>query len=273
MGRPRGVNYKTFHEYDKLHTVATKMMCGVHGVTLYPIKETEQFYISPEVWSHCASKFKMKKKNLPQLNVTIPTITDKATIDFLEEHSWKDWVNREQNAENPDMIETIQLLKNIYPDKEAVFFYELNNLVNLYYQGTLVSYDDNGNLEPMSERDIEHTQWYNNRYNHMKPECPKIDKAYEAYRAIDGKENKDAKTAAYKVYAKLLGAYHWEHNNNVETFKEIGKNCVCYPVAYSRGTADWYKEKYGTVCSYAHAGEIFFVVTSDKIFFEYKRHY
>ncbi len=273
MGRPRGVNYKKFHEYNKLHTVATKMMCGVHGITLYPIKETEHYYTSPEVWAYCASKFRMKKKNVPYLNVAIPTITDEKTINFLEKHAWHDWVTRERNEKSTDIIETLALLKKIYPDKEAVFFYELDNLLSLYYHGSLVSYDDDGNIEPMSESDIEHVKIYNYKYNHCTPDTPEITKAYEAYKVIDEKENKEAKSEAYSVYAKLKRNYMWEHHNISNAFKVIGESAVCYPVAFSSGTANWHKEKYGTVCAYAHAGEIMFVVTPSKIYFEIKRHY
>ena len=68
----------------------------------------------------------------------------------------------------------------------------------------------------------------------------------------------------YSVYQKY---------NLTPLFIEIGKHSVCYPVAFTDGTADWHKEKYGKTCSYAHAGEIYFVVTPDAVYFEIKRHF
>jgi hypothetical protein len=53
----------------------------------------------------------------------------------------------------------------------------------------------------------------------------------------------------------------------------IGENCIVAPYAFSDGTADWYKEKYGKVCSYSHAGEVFMIATPDTVYFEIKRHF
>ena len=49
MGRPKRVIFEKFKDYNLLHSTKTKMMSGVYNTTLYPIKETEQYYRSIEV--------------------------------------------------------------------------------------------------------------------------------------------------------------------------------------------------------------------------------
>lgn len=270
MGRPKAVSFKTFHLYDKLHTKKTKMYSGVTMTTLYPIKETKEFYLSPEVWAYCASKFKIKKKNLSALSVDISTITDQKTIDFLNKKAWHDWVAKDKKT--ADTAETIALLNRLFPDKKKVFFYELNSILSAYNNGTFVSYDDNGNVEAPSEHQIENRKYYTHKY-HMfagTKDVPEIKKAYEAYdKAKDGKD-KDAK---FEIYHTLSEKYAYENFCLDDVFINIGTNAVCYPVAFSHNTAEWSKEKYGKLVGYAHAGEIFFVVTPDTVYFEITRHF
>jgi hypothetical protein len=269
MGRPKAANFKTFHLYDKLHTKKTKMMSGVEMTTLYPIKETEQFFISPEVWAYCASKFRAKKKNGFKLNVDIPVITDEKTEAFLAKHCWKDFVQKETDKKRTDFTETVALFKRIFPDKEPIFFYELDSLINLYIQGSIVSYDRDGKPEPLSEHDIENQKYCNSKYNRF----PKATEVKEAEVKWTSETDEKKKEEYLTDYIKISEEHSFKNNNLIDVFLEIGKNSVCYPVAFSHGTADWHKKEYGKKCPYAEAGEIFFVVTKDKVYFEVKRHF
>lgn len=269
MGRPRAVNIKTFHEYDKLHTERVKMNCGVEMTALYPIKETDQYWMSHEVWASCASKFKRKKKYLPELRVDIQILTDEKTATFLEEHAWHDWVPK--HGDDSDTKETIAMLARLFPDKTPVYFYELDSLLNSYCWGT---FKPDGNLK--------NRKYYTHKYNrliHVRGEdtTPEIRAAYDAYRVASDKrkENKGAEEEArlFGIYHDLESDYAYEHFCLDDVFSCIGDHAVCYPVAFTRGTADWHKEKHGKTCAYAHAGEIFFVATKDKVYFETKRHY
>lgn len=85
MGRPRSLVYKNLSLYNKNHSEKVKMYCGVEITALYLVKETKDFYVSTEVWAHCASKLKIKKPY--ELSVNIPIITDERTIKFLEENT------------------------------------------------------------------------------------------------------------------------------------------------------------------------------------------
>lgn len=134
MGRPKRVRFDTFHLYDKLHTKKIKMMSDVELTTLYPIKETDQFFQSIEVWAFCSYKFRAKKPF--NLNLEIPVITDSNTVKFLEEHCWSDWVDKEIKDKDSDTIESINLLDKLFPDKNKVFFYELDSLIAAYCHGT-----------------------------------------------------------------------------------------------------------------------------------------
>jgi len=270
MGRPKTVNIKTFPLYNKLHTELVKMYSGVTMTALYPIKETDKFFVSSEVWAYCCSKFRRKKTGF-KLSVNIPTITDAKTIAFLEEHCWTDWVTKHIDEES-DIKETIDLLKNIFPDKEAVFFYELDSIINAYTHGSFISYDENGILKKQSERAIKDCKYYTNkyfRYNGFEDFAVKA--AYDEYHNFRG--NEKMKSAKFTIYYNLSQDYNYKNFCLDDVFIEIGKNSVCYPVAFTDNTAEWSIEKYGKLIGYAHAGEIFFVVTPTKIYFEIKRHY
>lgn len=271
MGRPKSVNLKTFSSYDKLHTEKIKMMSGVEMTTLYPIKETKHFFVSPEVWAYCSSKFKHKKEGFA-LSVNIPTITDQKTIDFLNEEAWHDWTAKEK--EDSDMKETLEMLDKLFPDHKKVFFYELNSILTAFNHGTFISYDKNGNIKEPSERDIEKRKYYTYKYHkYAGHEVPEIKEAYEAYKSVNGSENEKLSKEKFKVYHDLESVYVYKNMCLDEVFINIGKNAVCYPVAFSDNTAEWSKEKYGKLIGYAHAGEIYFVVTPDTVYFEITRHY
>lgn len=276
MGRPKAVNIKTFHLYDKLHTKKTKMMSGVEMTTLYPIKETEHFYMSHEVWAYCASKFKAKKKGF-ELSVNIPTITDEKTIDFLKEEAWHDWTEKEKMSS--EMQETLSMLNKLFPEHKKVFFYELNSILSTFNHGTFLSYDENGNIKEPSEHDLKRRKNFTHKYHkHAGMNIPEIKEALDAYRAVErgdksNKEQEKLATEKYRIYHDLEADYVYKNMCLDNVFINIGKNSVCYPVAFSRSTADWSKDKYGKLIGYAHAGEIYFVVTPDTVYFETSRHY
>lgn len=272
MGRPKAVNFNTFGEYNLLHTTKTMMMSGVSITTLYPIKETAEFYRSIEVWAHCASVFKMKKKN-GTLSVTIPTITDEKTIAFLNKNCWADHVKK--NTDNPksDIAYTVALLDKLFPDKEKKFFYELDSLISAYIEGNFECFDpETGVPEELGKHDLEMQRYYNHKYNRapLFKTVPEIKALYDIY---EQETDESKKQGLFGKYHDAEEAYVFEHCNLVPQMTEIGRNAVCYPVAFERGTADWHLKEYGKPCAYAHAGEIFFVVTPDTVFFNPKRHY
>lgn len=271
MGRPKRVSLEKFAEYDKLHTKKTKMHCGVEQTTLYPIKETNEFYQSIEVWAYCASKFRIKKKGF-KLNVDIPVIADEKTIKFLDEHCWADWVERQIKDKESDMIEAIALLDKIFPKHEKVFFYELDSLLSTYSHGSFISFDDAGNIKPRNENDIKRIKYYLSKYKQDEArENKEVAKRREKWLKCKGSEKeKDRLLSEYKDFER---DWIYKNANVTDIFIEIGKNSVCYPVAFSDGTAEWAIEKYGKPMAYSNAGEIFFVVTKDKVFFEVTRHF
>lgn len=265
---PKSVVFDKFKYYNLLHTKKVKMYSGVETTALYPIKETDQYYRSIEVWSSCASTFKAKKKNL-SLKFEIPEITDQKTSDFLESEHWVNYVNEELADGSSDMAETIALLDNLFPTKIKKFFYELETIVNAYQWGAFESFKEDGTLEPLSENSIDRQKYLFSKYIRF-IDVPEIKKLYNNYSAeTDEKKKKEL----FKIYYKAERDYVYEHHNLSHELTQIGRNSVNYPVAFSKGTADWYKEKYNKICSYAHAGEIVFVVTNDSVYFTVTRHY
>lgn len=79
--------------------------------------------------------------------------------------------------------------------------------------------------------------------------------------------------ALLEEFYNLCREHRYSNNNLIDTFMDVCKNSVVYPVAFSKNTAEWSREKYGKLVGYAHAGEIIFINTPDKIFFEIKRHF
>lgn len=268
MGRPKMVSIKTFPQYNLLHTEKVKMYSGVAITALFPIKETELFYLSIEVWSPLCSKFKRKKAGF-NLNLDIPVVTDENAISFLAKHAWHDWVEKERAREKTDTAEVIQYLDKIFPDKKKVFFYELDSFISAYADGTFVSYDDNGDVEKPSDHDMDMRKYYTHKYERY-VEDPTVKALYDAYHAETDAEKKKV---CFSKYHTAEREFVYKNKNLDNIFIELSKNAVVYPVAFSDGTADWHKKEYGKVCSYAHAGEIYFVVTPDTIYFQQKRHY
>jgi hypothetical protein len=243
------------------------MYSGVTMTALYPIKETEQFYISIEVWSHMCSKFRHKKDGF-SLNVDIPILTNEDAIKFLADHAWHDWVDKEIERKDSDMIESIQYLDKVFPNKKKVFFYELDSLLTAYSQGTFISYDDNGEVEKPSEHDLSSRKYYTNKYcHHDVPQLTKLRKRW-----TDEKDETLSKKYLTE-YSNAKREYSYKNNCLDSVFIELGKHGVGYPVAFSEDTATWSIEKYGKKIAYAHAGEIYFVATPDTVYFQSKRHF
>jgi hypothetical protein len=182
-------------------------------------------------------------------------------------------------------IEAADFLKKLYPNHTFKFFYELSQIFSDYNHGTFVSYDDEGNVEKPSEHHLETrahlTQKYN-KFQTVKKDSeffqPEIKELYDKYSNYT-KENKgkaydeDVSSQLFDKFYDREREYVFENFDLTNTFIDISKHGVCLPMAFKEGTADWHKEKYGTVCSYAHAGETFFVVTEDSVYLEVKRHY
>ena len=267
MGRPKTVNFKTFHEYNLIHTEKVKMRSGVYMTALYPIKETEQFYRSIEVWANYASVFKRKKKGFT-LSVNIPTITDEKTIEFLNKKAWHDWTI--YNKDSSDVKETLAMLDKLFPNHKKSYFYELDSILSFFAHGHFVRYDADGNVVEPTDYDIENRKYLTYKYNKFNFDNPEIRAAFEEYRKADSDEIRDQK---FKIYYDLDEDFAYKNHCLTDVFISIGQNGVCYPVAFSDNTAEWSREKYGKLIGYAHAGEILFVVTPDTVYFEIKRHF
>jgi hypothetical protein len=268
MGRPKAANLKTFSLYNLLHTVKTKMYCGVELTTLHSIKENAIWYTSIEVWAFCASKFKAKKKNVT-LSVDIPLVTDEKAIAFLNKHCWANRVEKEINDNDSETIEIVAALKKLFPDKEPVYFYELDSLIVAWCNGSFLSYDDNGNVETPRKHHIDNQKYYSNKYIRSvdAPHIVALEKKWT------DEKNKELKERYLDEYFNAKEEYVFKHHNLTDVFIEICKNAVCYPFIFSKNTAEWSREKYGKLVGYAHAGEIFFVQTPDKVFFNVTRHF
>jgi len=215
MGRPKRVNFKTFHEYDLLHTEKVKMLSGVCMTTLYPIKETEQFYRSIEVWAIYASTFKRKKKDFT-LSVNIPTVTDEKAIEFLNKKAWHDWTT--YNKDSSDVKQTLTMLDKLFPNHKKSYFYELNSILSAFAYGELVKYDDDGNVMEPSENEIEYRKYLTHKYNRHNHHNPEIKAAYEEYRKADSDESGDQK---FKIYYNLDEDFAYKNHCLDEVFISI----------------------------------------------------
>jgi len=256
MGRPKGLNLKTFHLYDKLHTTKVELFSGVEITALYCIKETDFYYMSNEVWSWCCPKFKHKKEGF-DLKVNIPIIKDSKTIEFLEKECWKDYIERG----GVDLKEAEALLNRLFPTHKKYFFYELSSIISAFGHGTFTEKKPNA---------IDHRKYMTSKYYKYLHDVPHIKALYDDY---DKKRNSNKKDEAFKKYHEAERNYAYEHYCLDETFLEIGNNSVCWPVGFKESTADWHVKKYGKEIGYAHVGEIYFVVTEDTVYFEVTRHY
>ncbi len=264
MARPKKVYLKSLPKFTEMLTRKVKMMSGVELTALHLLKETPDYYVSIESWAFCCSTFK-KMKHLADLKVEIPTVNDRRTISFLNLHAWHDWVDREINDKGTDMIETVGFLDRLFPDKKKVFFYEMDTIISSFCFGNFISYDNDGNVEARSEHSEEKIGYLNNKYygrfddsEIVYPKEVKILK--QKYR---DEKNDNAATIAYKAYRKASDKFLRENHDLSDIFLGIGQNAVVCPYIYTKPT----------LFDYAHAGEIYFVVTPDTVYFCIGRHY
>lgn len=265
MGRSRRLLYENIHFYDKLHTKKPKLYNGVTFTVLYLVKETEQFFMSTEVWSHCCTKFKAKKPFT--LSVNIPVVEDQTVIDFLNKHYSKTFL--EKYGDKSDNKEAISYLDRLYPDKEKKNFGEFNNLIDAYLGGTFIRYKEDGSVAPDDEQDINDQKYWNAKYNRF----PDTKELLEKRKKWTDEKDKILADKYCREYLDAEEEYVFEKNNLISVFIELGKNSVVFPVGFKETTTNWAKEKYGKELAYANVGEIYFVVTPEAVFFNLKRHF
>lgn len=272
---PRTVVYHNFHLYNKLHTVISTMMSDIKMTTLYAIKETKHYWMSQPSWAYCATEFRVKKTTVPELSVNIPVINDNKTIKFLEEHAWKEWVNKQLTNDESDMKEAIAYLDRVFPDKEKVYFFELDAIISKYLWGSYKEFNEDGTPIPYEDKKRELAKYMVMKYGRYKfnPESPELILAKQKYVESRTAKKPNGDDKLFEAYMKIQEDYFWQHANIMHELITIGENSVCFPVAFSNGTADWSIEKYGRALGYANAGEIYFVTTPDKVYFEVKRHF
>lgn len=264
MARPKSANLKTFHLYDKLHTIKNKMYCGVELTILHSIKETKLYYTSIEVWAFCAGKFKNLKKNYT-LSLNIPLLTDERTISILNKKGSSKWL--EEMKDNKDCKEALEALNKIFPNKEKVYFHDLDYIIGGWCKGDFLSYDDEGNINKTIDTD--RLSYYAIKYP-AKVEDTAISELH--IKAMNEKDEA-SQEKYFDEYYKMKSDYLFNHCNFNEVLINIGKNSVCYPFVFTDNTAEWSRQQYGKLVGYAHAGEIFFIQTPDKIFFSIVRHF
>lgn len=267
MARPTRVSFETFQQYDLLHSEKAKMNCGVELNILHPIKETPQYYMGVPVWAHCASTFKKKKKNVDELSVDISVVTTEKTKNFLNEHCWK------TDNNGKDDIYATELLRKLYPNKEIHVFYELFELIAQYTHGTFLRYNKDGEITEPTSHDIKRRKYYSRKFvpSTTAPEILELQKKWTD--TPNDEEHKELYQQRLSEYIDGEREYLYKHNPLQDTYLDICTKAVCYPVAFFDGTADWSVEKYGKEVGYAKAGEIYFVVTDDAVYFETHRHF
>jgi len=257
MGRPKRVFPHNLKFHTIKHTVKVKMMSGVEMTALHLLKETEHYYIGIESWAFCCSKYKCKKEKA-KIEFNIPIIKDEKTIEFLNKKAWKDYV--EERKDSQDMIEAVSFLNGLFPNKKAIYFYELEPLIGSYCYG---SFSD--------DRNDEDRKYYNFKYQGMtkliiESHPENIKKYYEAY-LESSKNNEDDKITKkkYNEYRNLSDNFILENYDLTDIFESIGINSIVCPYIFTNQTMKGY--------SYENVGEIYFVVTDDCVYFETTRHF
>jgi len=287
MARPKRVYPNSLPQYDKMITDKVKMMSRVFITALYLVKETAEYYISIDSWAFCCSQFKKKKKNVPELKVTLPTVTDERVQTFLDKHAWHKWVEKElattqvnifskdkeivPHTPNSDTIETLALLDKLFPKKKKIFFYELDSIIASYCHGNFISYDDDGNIEEPTKHDIEKRGYYTQKYRGMlgrdRVENPKaVEDLYKAYQKLSGNKKKEKEcTEAFGKYYDAERNFLMENHDLTDVFIKLGENTVVCPYIFTdccvKGS------------SYENAGEIYMIITPDTVYFQTNRHF
>lgn len=244
--------------FTEMTTRKEKMFSGVEITGLHLLKRTSQYLIGIESWSHCVGNFKIKIKNFVD-EFNIPLIEDQKTIDFLNEHAWKKWEEREDN-QDPDTVSKKEFINKLFPGKKQYYFYELESLLSLWTNGSLLMYDKEGNIKPKTENNLRNIDYYNYKYLGMKDfGPPHVDILFKKYLEIKNDEKK--KTEAYKKYRAAHDKYIRENLDLSDVFKIIGENIVVCPFVFSPtslGSCD---------------GEILFLNTPEAVFTSIVRHF
>ena len=129
--------------------------------------------------------------------------------------------------------------------------------------------DDDGNIEPPSEHAIKNRKYYTHKYVKYCDD-PTVKTLMTKW---TDEKNKKLADKYLTEYMNAEEEYAYKNHSLDDVFVDIGKHSVCYPVAFTENTAEWSREKYGKLLGYAHAGEIYFVVTPDTVYFDVSRHF
>ena len=140
-------------------------------------------------------------------------------------------------------------------------------------------------VEP-TENDLKSRGRFTHKYNRFfatrkDQNIPHIKQLYNAYHnytkegleGLQEKYDEDEKHRLFEVYYNAEQEYLMKYHDMTDLFITLSRHGVCLPMYFSDGTADWHKEKYGKSCSYAHAGEVFFIPTKDAIYLNINRHF
>ena len=266
--RPTRVYPKSLPKYNKLHTEKVRMWCGTEITALHCIKETQHFYISISSWAFCCSTFKKLKYNT-ELKVDIPILTDENAKTFLNHHAWHDWVQKEKtDRKNSDMIETLDFLKRVFPDKKPVYFYELKSLVSAYCHGSFINYDrETDEIKKPDSHDIKTRKYYTKKYfgeiSGNDVEYP--DFLQESSKAWRECKDEEKRSELLSKHHDLERDWYYKNHNLTDTFIEVCKNVIVTPYIFTDCCV--------AGSSYENAGDIYMIVTNDTVYFETERHF
>lgn len=267
--RPVRVYPNKLHLYNKMLTRKIKMWCGTEITALHLLKETQHFFTSISAWTFCVSTFKKLKYNT-ELKVEFPILKDETVKTFLNYHAWHDWVDKQTKTakKESDMLETLEFLNRLFPDKKKVFFYELKHLIGAYCHGSFISYDDDGNIKTPHKYDIDQRIYYTKRYNGeiTGNDVTLPDEITNAITEwVNCKDDEKKRDELLTKYHDLERNYLYKNHDLTKVFKTIGENIVVCPYIY--------KSRCVEGSSYENAGDIYFIVTDDTIYFETERHF
>lgn len=265
--KPKRVYPEELPLYSKMLTKKIEMISGTEITALHLLKETKQYYISISSWAYNVSTLKRKKKNIPEFKINFPILENKDAKDFLATHAWNDWVNKELNVNNKDMKIVIDFLNKLFPDKEKIYFDELDSIISAYCFGNFLSYKDNDEIKPPTAYDIKSRKYYTRKYYGVIREDEWV---YPEKLISLQKKYKDAKTEeerkkAFNILNENETEFYYKEHNLTDVFVELGQHIVVCPYIFPTPSVE--------NSTYEHAGEISFIVTDDKIYFEYSKHF
>jgi hypothetical protein len=243
---------------------------------IHLIKETPQYYISIDTWSSCCSPYK-KKKKYADLQVNYPMATDEDVINFLDKKAWHEWVNEclsgsKSKHKDTEMHEAIEMLDKIFPHHEKVYFHELRSIIAAYNHGTFLSYDyRTKELEEPTEHEIKRRKYFTGKYKGFFSDediqlPDNVVKLREKYWKLSKKGARDEKqTKAFRAWKDAEEDYLYENHDLTDMFVRMCKKAIVLPMAFSSPSVEG--------SAYEHAGELYLIITPNKIYFEIERHY